>query len=68
MAMKDEGCMGPHPSLPVLRQTTNMGGKATDVNATPVEDLVSLDSIRPASNDTASPINMQQQEEPVAGD
>ena len=35
----------------------------------PVEGLVSLDSIRPATNNAASPINRQQQKaEPVAGD
>ena len=34
----------------------------------PVEGLVSLDSIRPASNNAASPINRQQPAEPVAGD
>jgi hypothetical protein len=36
----------------------------------PVEGLVSLDSIRPASNNAASPINRQAQKEnePVAGD
>jgi len=34
----------------------------------PVDGLVSLDSIRPASNNAASPINRTRQEEPVAGD
>jgi hypothetical protein len=35
----------------------------------PVEGLVSLDSIRPASNNAASPVNrLQQKPEPVAGD
>jgi len=34
----------------------------------PVEGLVSLDSIRPASNNAASPINRRQEAEPVAGD
>jgi len=36
----------------------------------PVEGLVSLDAIRPASNNAASPINRnrQQDAEPVAGD
>jgi len=34
----------------------------------PVEGLVSLSSIRPASNNAASPINRQQEAEPVAGD
>src|SRR6202167_2218931 len=34
----------------------------------PVDGLVSLDSIRPASNNAASPINRQQPAEPVAGD
>jgi hypothetical protein len=34
----------------------------------PVEGLVSLDSIRPASNNAASPINRHKESEPVAGD
>src|ERR1700719_1935663 len=34
----------------------------------PVEGLVSLDSIRPASNNAASPINRHTEKEPVAGD
>ena len=34
----------------------------------PVEGLVSLDAIRPASNNAASPINRHREEEPVAGD
>jgi 7,8-dihydro-6-hydroxymethylpterin dimethyltransferase len=34
----------------------------------PVDGLVRLDAIRPASNNAASPINRQQQTEPVAGD
>ena len=34
----------------------------------PVDGLVSLDSIRPASNNAASPINRNQPAEPVAGD
>jgi 7,8-dihydro-6-hydroxymethylpterin dimethyltransferase len=34
----------------------------------PVEGLVSLDSIKPASNNAASPINRQKEAEPVAGD
>jgi len=34
----------------------------------PVEGLVRLDAIRPASNNAASPINRQRENEPVAGD
>ncbi|MGD1106098.1 MAG: hypothetical protein ABR865_03575, partial [Terracidiphilus sp.] len=34
----------------------------------PVDGLVSLDSIRPASNNAASPINRRQEGELVAGD
>jgi len=34
----------------------------------PIEGLVRLDSIRPASNNAASPINRQTESEPVAGD
>jgi hypothetical protein len=34
----------------------------------PIEGLVRLDSIRPASNNAASPINRQAETEPVAGD
>jgi hypothetical protein len=36
----------------------------------PVDGLVTLDSIRPATNNAASPINRNRQEqaEPVAGD
>ena len=34
----------------------------------PVEGLVRLDSIRPASNNATSPINRQTETEPVAGD
>ena len=35
----------------------------------PIEGLVRLDAIRPASNNATSPINRQQKEaEPVAGD
>jgi hypothetical protein len=34
----------------------------------PVDGLVSLDSIRPASNNAASPINRHTEKEPVAGD
>ena len=34
----------------------------------PIEGLVRLDSIRPASNNAASPINRHQPSEPVAGD
>jgi hypothetical protein len=34
----------------------------------PIDGLVRLDSIRPASNNAASPINRQQPAEPVAGD
>jgi hypothetical protein len=34
----------------------------------PVEGLVTLDSIRPASNNAASPVNRRKEAEPVAGD
>jgi hypothetical protein len=34
----------------------------------PVEGLVRLDSIKPASNNATSPINRRQETEPVAGD
>jgi hypothetical protein len=34
----------------------------------PVEGLVRLDAIRPASNNAASPINRHTETEPVAGD
>src|SRR5271165_2998683 len=34
----------------------------------PVDGLVRLDSIRPASNNATSPINRQTETEPVAGD
>jgi hypothetical protein len=34
----------------------------------PIEGLVRLDSIRPASNNAASPINRHTESEPVAGD